>query len=363
MDTILLGADIGGTKTRVLIADGTGRTLGRGEAGPGNHEVVGYDGMAQAIRDATSRALADYNLATSPALPQARQDHDLADRRFLSNLALARLEDRRQAARLDRGRDLKLEDVSAAGLGVAGYDWPSQRQRMLDVLAELGFSMPLEIVNDAILGLLAGSQAGWGLAVIAGTSCNCWGWDRTRQRVGHTTGGGWMMGEHAGGSELVQKAIQAMAYEWTRRGSPTALTPLFVARAGADNLESLIEGLMTGKYHLDASAARLVFKAAAAGDPVAEDLARWAGKELGELANAVIRQLGFEELQFDVVQMGSLWKGSPLLSRSMQETVHACAPGARLVRLRVPPVNGAIVLAGQVAESIDKDTDYLGIHG
>ena len=51
MDTILLGADIGGTKTRVLIADGTGRTLGRGEAGPGNHEVVGYEGMAQAIKD------------------------------------------------------------------------------------------------------------------------------------------------------------------------------------------------------------------------------------------------------------------------------------------------------------------------
>jgi N-acetylglucosamine kinase-like BadF-type ATPase len=140
---------------------------------------------------------------------------------------------------------LKLEDVSAAGLGVAGYDWPSQRQPVLDVLAGLGFKMPLEIVNDAILGLLAGSQAGWGLAVIAGTSCNCWGWDRTHQKIGHTTGGGWMMGEHAGGRELVDKAVQAMAYEWTRRGPATALTRLFVAHTGADNLESLLEGLMT----------------------------------------------------------------------------------------------------------------------
>jgi N-acetylglucosamine kinase-like BadF-type ATPase len=154
--------------------------------------------------------------------------------------------------------------------------------------------MPLEIVNDAILGLLAGSQAGWGLAVIAGTSCNCWGWDSTHQRVGHVTGGGWSMGEHAGGSELVQKTVQAMAYEWTRRGPPTALTPLFVAHTGARDLEGLLEGLMTGKYELDASAAPLVFHAAASGDPVAIDLVRWAGEELGELANAVIHQLGFE---------------------------------------------------------------------
>ena len=305
MNTILLGADIGGTKTRVLIADGTGRTLGIGEAGPGNHEIVGYEGMARAVRAAISQAL--------------------------------------------RAAGLKLPDVSAAGLGVAGYDWPSQRQPVLDVLVELDISMPLELVNDAILGLLADSREGWGLAVVAGTRCNCWGWDSTRQRMGHVTGGGWMMGEHAGGTELVQKAIQAIAYEWTRRGPATALSSLFVAYAGAPNLEHLLEGLMVGKYRLDPSAAPLVFRAAAGGDPVADGLVRWAGRELGELASAVSRQLGFEQLTFDVVQVGSLWEGSSLLAESMLSVLHACAPGARLVRPTAPPVNGAIQLARQVA--------------
>jgi N-acetylglucosamine kinase-like BadF-type ATPase len=308
MDTILLGADIGGSKTRALIADGSGRVLGAGLAGPGNHEVVGYDGMRRALGDATGQALA--------------------------------------------AAGLKLEDVSAAGLGIAGYDWPSQRRPMLDVLAGLGYSMPLEIVNDAILGLLASSVEGWGVVVIAGTGCNCWGWDRTRQRVGHVTGGGPGMGEHAGGGDLVQKAVQAMAYEWARRGPPTALTPILVARAGARDLEDLLEGLMTGVYRLDAAAAPLVFRVAAQGDLVAVNLVRWAGQELGELANAVIRQLGFEGLEFDVVQMGSLWKGSPLLSESMLERLHPCAPGARLVGLSVPPVYGAITLAGEVYKAV-----------
>jgi len=305
MDTILLGADIGGSKTRALIADGSGLRLGAGQAGPGNHEVVGYNGMARALGDATRQALT--------------------------------------------AAGLKLENVSAAGLGVAGYDWPSQRQPILDVLSRLGYNMPLEIVNDAILGLLAGSEEGWGVAVIAGTGCNCWGWDRTRQRIGHTTGGGPRMGEGAGGNDLVQKAVQAMAYEWTRRGPSTALTPLLVAHAGARDLENLLEGLMTGVYRLDASAAPLVFRAAADGDEAAESLVRWAGQELGELANAVIRQLGFEGEEFDVVQMGSLWKGSPLLSEAMVERLNACAPRARLVGLSAPPVYGAILLAGEVA--------------
>ena len=105
---------------------------------------------------------------------------------------------------------------------------------------------------------------------------------------------------------------------------------------------------MTGAYNLEAAAAPLVFRAAAEGDAVAEGLVRWAGHELGELANAVIRQLGFEQLEFDVVQTGSLWKGSPLLSEAMLERLHPCAPGARLVGLSASPVYGAIMLAGEV---------------
>jgi activator of 2-hydroxyglutaryl-CoA dehydratase len=42
---ILLGVDIGGTKTRALLVDENGSVLGFGKAGPGNHESVGWDGL------------------------------------------------------------------------------------------------------------------------------------------------------------------------------------------------------------------------------------------------------------------------------------------------------------------------------
>jgi hypothetical protein len=140
------------------------------------------------------------------------------------------------------------------------------------------------------------------------------------------------MGEGAGASELVAKTVQALAHEWTRRGPATQLTPAFLAYTGCNSLAELLEALIDGRKRLDASAAPLVFKVAQTGDPVAINLIRWAGSELGELAKCVIRQLEFEDLEFEVVLTGSLFDGGPLLTGPLRETILNYAPGARLVR-------------------------------
>ena len=162
------------------------------------------------------------------------------------------------------------------------------------------------------------------------------------------TGFSWL-GEAAGGSELVLKAIQAVALEWTRRGPPTRLTQAFVELTNAQDVEDLLEDLTLGHIHLNAAAAPVVFRVAAAGDPVARELILWAGRELGSLAIGVIRQLGFETLSFDVVMAGNFFNGSPLLAEAMRETIHVVAPGARLVRLHVPPVVGGVLLGMEQA--------------
>ena len=91
-------------------------------------------------------------------------------------------------------------------------------------MTSIGLCAPTEAVNDTLIGLVAGATDGWGIAVVSGTGCNCWGWDRDR-RQGQVTGGGWQMGEYAGSSELAARAVQLVAYEWTRRGPATQLTP------------------------------------------------------------------------------------------------------------------------------------------
>jgi N-acetylglucosamine kinase-like BadF-type ATPase len=295
-----LGADLGGTKTHVVIADETGRVMGFGEGGPANHQSVGFDGMQTSISSALEQALGSAHL--------------------------------------------KRLDISGAGFGIAGYDWPSERPAMLAQIEQLGLQAPMELVNDSIPGLVAGAEAGWGVNVVSGTGCNCCGWDKHHQHQGRVTGYGTLMGEAAGSSELVYRAMQLVSYAWTKRGPQTTLCATFIRYCGAKNLEDLLEGYTKGYYEVNAETAPLIFDAARAGDVVAIDLITWAGNELGEMANSVIHQLNFEKLNFEVVLSGSMFKGGSLLIDPMWTTIQQIAPNARLVRLNVPPVLGAVLI-------------------
>jgi N-acetylglucosamine kinase-like BadF-type ATPase len=304
MTDYYLGVDIGGTKSHALIADQHGRVVGFGEGGAGNYEVVGWEGLRQTLQDIVDQALDSAGIAR--------------------------------------------EQVAGAGFGVAGYDWPGEEEPTRQAIESLGLSAPYGLVNDATIGLLAGADDGWGLAVVAGTSNNCRGRDR-QGRVGRVTGCGPGFGEYGGASELVAEAVKWIAYAWTKRGPATRLAEAFARLTGATGTADLLEGLYLERYDLSAAAARTVFELAAEGDAVAQDLIRWTGCELGSLAVGVIHQLGFESADFDVVLAGSLYDGSPMLTEAMRETIHAVAPGARLVRLEAPPVVGGVLLAMEQA--------------
>jgi N-acetylglucosamine kinase-like BadF-type ATPase len=303
-----LGADLGATKTHTLIVDETGRALGFGESGPGNHESVGYDGMFQSMKSGMEQAL--------------------------------------------RAAGLKKEDIAGAGFGVAGYDWPSEAQITAETIQRLRLNAPFTFVNDAVPGLVAGAEEGWGVVVVSGTGSNCRGWDREHKREGRVTGHGVLMGEGAGGTELLHRGMQLIGYAWSKRGPMTALADAIVKYIGAKDLEDLMRGYTTYEFEIGAEAAPIVFRVAEEGDPVAQELINWAGCELGEMANAVIRQLEFENLAFDVVMTGSMFEGGARLIKPMRETIHKLAPKARLVRLTAPPVLGAALLgmeAGGIA--------------
>jgi N-acetylglucosamine kinase-like BadF-type ATPase len=247
---------------------------------------------------------------------------------------------------------LSMELIAGAGLGVAGYDWSSEREPTLHVAREaLGTRAPLEAVNDALIGLIAGASEGWGVGIEAGTGCNCYGRDR-HGRIGHVTGSGWRMGEAAGAYQVVDAALHCVSREWSRRGPATALTPAFITLTGARDLEDLLEGLCERRYSLNASAAPLVFQVAAAGDSQARVVIEWAGRELAGLAIGVIRQLGIEALDFELVMVGRLFDGGAMLVEPMCAAVHAAAPHARIVRLDAPPVVGGVLLG----------MEQLGLH-
>ena len=168
MTRYFLGGDLGGTKSHLLIADETGRSMGFAAGGIANHEVVGYPAVTGVVRKMFAAALASAGLRA---------------------------------------------DIAGAGLGIAGFDWPSERTAQLSALAAAGLQgFPVEVVNDAVVGLLAGSREGWGSvsfrgrAVIAGGSTGIsdtdvsWAWlSRRGVRRRGSPGGARDLGGRQGG--------------------------------------------------------------------------------------------------------------------------------------------------------------------
>lgn len=296
-----LGVDVGGTKSHALIANEDGQVVGFGQAGAGNWESVGYDGLQRVLTDITGQALG--------------------------------------VAGLEKAY------IAGAGMGIAGYDWPSQREPHMEIIQSLGLRCPVELVNDAELGIPAGTREGWGVSVVSGTGCNCRGWNADRSRTGRSVGGeSHWSNEAAGGFDIILRAMRAISFEWTQRGPTTELTKAFLEKTGARNIDELIEGVYLRQYPIENTYVMLVFKIAGDGDLEALNVMRWAGDQLGQMACGVIRQIGLQDRTFEVVQIGSLYDGHPLISEQMHDTIQQTAPNAEIVRLTVPPVVGGVLL-------------------
>ena len=299
-----VGFDVGSSKTDALIVDATGQCVGFGKAGGGNYQAVGWEGLRAALRDSLAAALA--------------------------------------MAGLDKAQ------IAGAGFGIAGYDFPSDREPHLEAIASLGLSCPVEVVNDGVNGLLAGATRGVGVNVTAGSSNNCRGRNRNGKE-GRIVGNSSEFGEHGGAIEIVQRGLHMVNYAWIQRRPPTALTAIYLEAFGAKDELALMEGLSNKKYELFPDLATRVIDAARDGDATAQEVIHWAGEELGWLAVAVARQIGMADEEMEIILSGSLFEAGTAITEPMERVVLKHCPRARLIRLDGPPVIGAVMVGMEQA--------------
>jgi N-acetylglucosamine kinase-like BadF-type ATPase len=301
---IYLGVDVGGSKTHALLSDENGQVLGFGVGPGGNPEMVGYDGLA---------------LAMGTAIKLAR-----------------------------KGTGIRLKQITAAGFGIAGYDWPSQYADTLQAVHSLGLSGELVIENDAVPPLWAGTTQGWGVAACVGTGNNVRGVD-ANGRIGRITGNSAAFGEYGGAGEIMGVVLQRLSWMWSGRGKKTELARILVDDCGAKDLEDLIEGIVAGRYALDASQAPLVVAAARNGDEVAGEVLRWNAEELAESVLAVAGQVELTDQSFEVVMCGHLFEGSEIYRQAFIRRVVEGASHADCKLITAPPVVGAALMAMKIA--------------
>ena len=299
-----LGIDVGSSKTHALIADETGACIGFGKAWGGNHQGMGYDGLENVLTESFEQA--------------------------------------REMSKVDSAQ------IAGAGFGVAGYDFPSDREPHLKAIASLGLSCPVEVVNDGVNGLLAGATRGIGVNVTAGSSNNCRGRNKDG-REGRIVGNGAAFGEYGGAAEIVQRGLQMVNYAWIKRIPPTALTNIFLEAVGAKNEMDLMENLSSQQYHPFPFLAIQILDAARTGDAAACEVIQWAGEELGWLAVSVARQIEMENEEVEIIQSGSIFEAGELITSPMRAVVLKHCPKAKLIRLDGPPVVGAVILGMEQA--------------
>src|SRR5262245_25501557 len=305
-----LGIDAGGTKTNDAIADQDGRIVGVGQAGTGNWEIVGMKEAGRSLERALKGALGTAGLRTS--------------------------------------------DLSGAGYGLAGLDWPSDEERLDPVVRQLGVPGPQVLVNDAYVALHAGTDDGCGVAVIGGTGATVAGRNHKGEQF-RTLGLGDDWGGFGGAGDVLAQATRAMVYAYTGRGPATALTELFCAATQTRDVLDLAErATRDHSVKIDRRLVLLVFDAAEAGDQVAQDILVHTGQEQGRNVVAVARRLEMLAESFDLVMAGGLLRDTYALYRdALIGYVRERAPAVRAAPLLAPPVIGGVLLAMRAAGDRD----------
>jgi glucosamine kinase len=236
----IAGADVGGTKTTVAVAErGGGPVLARAA------------GAGAALRP--GRALASAGIIAELV------------RRTLAEVG------RRSA------------DVLVVGAAGAGRS--PERDELHAALRSEGIAHTIVITTDIEIALVAAFGDGPGIVVSAGTGSIAVARDQAGEL--HRLGGyGWQMGDEGSGYAMARAALVAVGRARDGRGPATALTERLRSPAAPD-LDGLVRWSSSAEPGEIAALAPLVLAEAKAGDPVAAAIVDTAAEELAAHVRAL----------------------------------------------------------------------------
>ena len=292
---VLIGADVGGSKTAVGVSEG-GPVLARA------------DGPGAAVRP--GRALA-------------------------SAAIIAEVVRRALAATGRLGGDVLV--VGAAG---AGRD--PEREELRKALRGETLAQKVVVTTDIEIALTGAFAEGPGIVVSAGTGSISVGRDRQgrRARIG---GYGWQMGDEGSGYGMGRAALGAVSRAHDGRSPRTALTERVLGATRSGDFDSLVRWAAGASPAEIAALAPHVLETAAAGDPLAQGILDYAARELSQLAICLLPIMDVTP-PVGVALTGGLLSADGPLRRSVLQRLGE-EPGLRTVDEPVDAVVGALRMA------------------
>jgi N-acetylglucosamine kinase-like BadF-type ATPase len=276
--------------------------------------------------------------------------------------ALVALEALREDALREAGVD---GPAAVAELLLAGVDFPAEEERAREAIDLRGWAKETHVGNDTYAVLRAGTERGWGVAVVCGAGINCVGVSPDGRHARFPALGA-ITGDWGGGYDLGLAAVSAAARSEDGRGPSTGLERVVPAHFGLRTPLDLAEAIHAGQVELRrvTELAPLVF-AEAEHDGVAAEIVARLAREVVALVRAALARLDMRDEPVDVILGGGVLRAADgRLVGAIEAGLLAAAPKASVHRTESPPIVGAALLAldvlGADASAQQRARDELG---
>ena len=236
--------------------------------------------------------------------------------------------------------------VAVAHVLVAGADLPEEEEALQAAAAARGWAERTVVQNDTFAILRAGTDAGWGVAIVCGAGVNCVG-VAPDGRTARFPALGAITGDWGGGYDVGLAALAAAARAEDGRGPATALAELVPEHFGLATPAAVGEGVHTGAIpgRRLLELAPVVFAAAAGGDGEAAAILDRLAAEIVAFARAAIGRLGLAAEPVEVLLGGGLMRAAaPELRAAIDAGLATIGPRIASHVVPDPPVFGAALL-------------------
>jgi N-acetylglucosamine kinase-like BadF-type ATPase len=235
--------------------------------------------------------------------------------------------------------------TDVAQLNMAGVDFPSEEDELRAAIESRGWAARTRVGNDTFAVLRAGTERGWGVAVVCGSGINCVG-VAADGRHARFPALGQITGDWGGGSDVGYAAVSAAARSEDGRGPKTSLERAVPAHFGVETPTELAEAIHRGRIP-----ARRVIElppvvfAEAERDQVAAEIVERLAGEIAVMAKVALERLALTDEPAEILLGGGLVQsGDGRISSAVEAELRRVAPKATVTAPSSPPIVGAALL-------------------
>jgi N-acetylglucosamine kinase-like BadF-type ATPase len=312
---LVLAVDGGNSKTDLALVRASGEVLALVRGPQSSPYHLGVDGCLQVLDDLLARAMRE------AGLPNGRRP---------------------------------VADIGE--LLLAGVDFPIEEEEVHTAAAERRLAARITVGNDTFAVLRAGTEKGWGVAVVCGHGINCIGVGPDGRHA-RFPALGTVSGDWGGGGDVGMAAVFAAARSEDGRGQKTVLEQIVPEHFGLRTPTELAEAVHRGDVDLaaemiseeadvrNAASVTPLVLGAAPSDPVAAEIVERLADEIVALVRVALTRLSLLGESVEVLLGGGLFlSGSEILFREVEARLAGVAPLARPQVSDSPPIVGAALL-------------------